>query len=124
MLGYYEWTADRRPYWFHAADGRMLFAAGLLSIWRGMPTCTILTRRAEGACALVHDRMPVIVPFSHAGVWLAPSADARAVLHDADVAGGGMIQTLDFHQVEPLHGDGPGLIRPAAPMEKQEALFD
>ena len=62
MLGYYEWDAPRTPYWFHARDNRILLAAGLLSIWRGMPTCSILTRRAEGRCAEIHDRMPVVIP--------------------------------------------------------------
>ena len=41
MLGYYEWDAHRTPYWFHARDNRILLAAGLLSIWRGMPTCSM-----------------------------------------------------------------------------------
>lgn len=124
MLGYYEWTPDRTPYWFHARDGRMLLAAGLLSIWRGIPTCTILTRRAEGRCARVHDRMPVVIPPGHARPWLDPGSDARTMLREADRLGGEAVGLLDSHPVAPLHGDGPGNIEPVAPAPEQGLLFD
>lgn len=124
MLGYYEWDAHRRPHWFHARDGRMLLAAGLLSVWRGMSTCTILTRRAEGRCARVHERMPVVIPPGHARPWLDPGADAHAMLRDADRTGGDVIALLDSHPVAPLRGDGPGLIEPVASTSGQGVLFD
>ncbi|WP_288922307.1 SOS response-associated peptidase [uncultured Bifidobacterium sp.] len=77
MLGYYEWDIHRQPHWFHSRNDGILLAAGLLSIWRGMPTCTILTRQAEGRCARVHDRMPVLIPNAHTGAWLDPQTDAH-----------------------------------------------
>ena len=124
MLGYYEWDARHDPHWFHAKDERILLAAGLLSIWHGIPTCTILTRRAEGRCARVHDRMPVVIPPGHARPWLDPRQDAHAALRDADRLGGEAVGLLDSHPVAPLHGDGPGLIEPVAPAPEQGLLFD
>lgn len=124
MLGYYEWDAGHVPYWFHLPDDRPLLAAGLLSIWHGIPTCTILTRRAEGRCARVHDRMPVIIPPGHSYPWLTRRADTHAMLRDADRLGGEAVGLLDSHPVAPLHGDGPGLIEPVAPAPEQGLLFD
>lgn len=117
MLGYYEWDAHHNPHWFHARDGRILLAAGLLSTWHGTPTCTILTRATEDRCALIHDRMPVLIPSGRTRPWLDPGADARGVLHDADRTGGHATRLLDSHPVAPLHGDGPELTEPAPPAQ-------
>lgn len=117
MLGYYEWDADHMPHWFHARDGRMLLAAGLLSIWRGTPTCTILTRQAEDRCALVHDRMPVLIPDTDSARWLDPAREPHAILRAASQTARHMAGLLDSHQVAPLHGDGPKLITPAPPAQ-------
>lgn len=124
MLGYYEWTKDRRPYWFHARDGRILFAAGLFSIWRGVPTCTILTRPAEDHCMLVHDRMPVLIPKNASARWLDPAREPHTVLREASQAAHFMTGRLDSHRVAPLHGDGPELIEPVGIGSLQGKLFD
>lgn len=124
MLGYYEWDSHRRPHWFRMRDGRMLLAAGLLSIWRGIPTCTILTRRAEGRCAEIHDRMPVIIPPSRVQPWFDSGTDAQTALRDADRVGGGAVRLLASHPVAPLRGDGPRLIEPVARDGGQGTLFD
>ena len=117
MLGYYEWDADHTPHWFHARDGRMLLAAGLLSIWRGTPTCTILTRQAEDRCALVHDRMPVLIPDTDSARWLDPAREPHAILRAASQTARHMAGLLGSHQVAPLHGDGSKLITPAPPAQ-------
>lgn len=117
MLGYYEWDADHTPHWFHARDGRMLLAAGLLSIWRGTPTCTILTRQAEDRCALVHDRMPVLIPDTDSARWLDPAREPHAILRAASQTARHMAGLLDSHQVAPLHGDGSKLITSAPPAQ-------
>lgn len=117
MLGYYEWDAHRTPYWFHARDNRILLAAGLLSTWHGMPTCTIFTRQAEDRCALVHDRMPVLIPDTDSARWLDPAREPHAILRAASQTARHMAGLLDSHQVAPLHGDGPKLITPAPPAQ-------
>ena len=123
MLGYYEWDAHRTPYWFHARDNRILLAAGLLSIWRGMPTCSILTRRAEGRCAEIHDRMPVVIPPSRVQPWFDSGTDAQTALRGADRVGGGAVRLLASHPVAPLRGDGPRLIEPVVSAPRQGMLF-
>ena len=120
MLGYYEWDSSHRPHWFHMQDGRILLAAGLLSTWRGTPTCTILTRQAEDQCAEIHDRMPVLIPNDASGRWLDPTREPHTVLREASQAAHLMTGRLDSHQVAPLHGDGPELIKP---VPSQETLF-
>lgn len=117
MLGYYEWDAHRTPYWFHARDNRILLAAGLLSTWHGMPTCSILTRQAEDRCALVHDRMPVLIPDTDSARWLDPAREPHAILRAASQTARHMAGLLDSHQVAPLHGDGSKLITPAPPAQ-------
>lgn len=124
MLGYYEWDAHRTPYWFHARDNRILLAAGLLSIWRGMPTCSILTRRAEGRCAEIHDRMPVVIPPSRVQPWFDSGTDAQTALRGADRVGGGAVRLLASYPVAPLRGDGPRLIEPVVSAPRQGMLFD
>ena len=124
MLGYYEWDAHRTPYWFHARDNRILLAAGLLSIWRGMPTCSILTRRAEGRCAEIHDRMPVVIPPSRVQPWFDSGTDAQTALRGADRVGGGAVRLLASHPVAPLRGDGPRLIEPVVSAPRRGMLFD
>lgn len=124
MLGYYEWDAHRTPYWFHARDNRILLAAGLLSTWHGMPTCTILTRRAEGRCAEIHDRMPVVIPPPRVQPWFDSGTDAQTALRGADRVGGGAVRLLASHPVAPLRGDGPRLIEPVVSAPRQGMLFD
>lgn len=117
MLGYYEWDADHTPHWFHARDNRILLAAGLLSTWHGTPTCTILTRQAEDRCALVHDRMPVLIPDTDSARWLDPAREPHAILRAASQTARHMAGLLDSHQVAPLHGDGSKLITSAPPAQ-------
>ena len=112
MLGYYEWDTYYNPHWFHARDGRILLAAGLLSTWHGMSTCTILTRQAEDHCAPVHDRMPVLIIDTDSGRWLDPAREPHTVLQETNQAARHMTGRLDSSQVAPLRGDGPELIKP------------
>ena len=123
MLGYYEWDAGHVPYWFHLPDDRPLLAAGLLSIWHGIPTCTILTRRAEGRCARVHDRMPVIIP---------PATRTRgspAGGHARHAPRRGPIGRRGRRSARLASGRAPAwrrprLIEPVAPAPEQGLLFD
>ena len=70
--GFFEWErrpdGTKQPYRVTRADGHPYAFAGLWATWRPHPdadplrTCSILTTRANGAMAHVHDRMPVILP--------------------------------------------------------------
>jgi len=72
--GYYEWTGARTPKQPHffagAGNEETLWFAGLLSAWRGLLTCAIVTRAANDTVEPVHDRMPVILNSEERDAWL------------------------------------------------------
>jgi hypothetical protein len=70
--GFYEWRIDaagrRQPIRFNRSDLQPFAFAGLWTSWGDRETgelvesCTIITTTANELVALVHDRMPVILP--------------------------------------------------------------
>lgn len=86
--GFYEWkkTGPRKqPYYFRAADGLPFAFAGLWDTWQppGKPavvSCTIITTRANGTLAPVHERMPVILSRQDYDTWLRPGPLAPEIL--------------------------------------------
>lgn len=118
--GWYEWV--RRPggkqaYFMTADDGPLVFG-GLWSAWGPEPlvTCSIVTLAAGGGLALVHSRMPLVLPPSRWAAWLtAPAADALLEPAPDEYLAG-----LEIRPVGPAVGDvrndGPLLTsRVAAP---------
>jgi len=102
--GFYEWSGprtDRRPSWFHRADGGLFYFAGLYEFWRPdsipageggaerpwQPTFTIITTTANALVAPIHDRMPVIIPREAVDTWLdvrnVPAEEAARLLVSA-----------------------------------------
>lgn len=87
--GFIEWKQSdplRQPYRIRRPDGRPFAFAGL---WQpaaspDVPgTCAILTTRPNTVVGVIHDRMPVILPASAIGPWLAPDtvrAELEALL--------------------------------------------
>lgn len=77
--GYYEWTGDRspkQPHYFQSAGNEdTLWFAGLVSEWRDLLTCTIMTRAANETVEPIHDRMPVILDTAGREAWLGGSED-------------------------------------------------
>ena len=87
--GWYEWQAvervdpstgeiqkARQPYFVRAKDAEIFCFAGLAAYWKdprtgqALRSCAILTARAEGALAEIHDRMPVVLPPEAYTAWL------------------------------------------------------
>jgi putative SOS response-associated peptidase YedK len=146
--GYYEFKGEH-PYYFHASDDVPLFMAGLYSWWRTSAhvpwrlTATILTREAIGAPASVHSRMPVLLPDDMIDDWFAPLANGgnagananaaslpatanaaiASLLAEANDAGGKLSQRLVFHEIAPLHDDGPQLVEPVPRWHQGSGLF-
>lgn len=77
--GYCEWTGDTTPkqprYFQSAGNEDTLWFAGLVSLWRDLLTCTIMTRAANETVEPIHDRMPVILDTSEREAWLRGSED-------------------------------------------------
>jgi putative SOS response-associated peptidase YedK len=131
--GWYEWrrTADGRrkqAYFMTPRGGGVLAFAGLSATSSaGVLTCSVVTMPALGDLALVHDRMPLILPRERWDDWLGYAPDAgtgpdgrpgdHAVL-DPDVLLAPppprMLAGLEIRPVGPAVGDvrndGPHLV--------------
>lgn len=102
--GFYEWAdlgGFRQPYWVAPPSGEPFGFAGLWERWRSgdgaaLETCTLLTTQANARLAVLHPRMPVILPRDAYRDWLDASrapgdlASLQAPLDD---------DALDFHPV-------------------------
>ena len=106
--GYYEWTGEKPPKQPHYFEGSgnegILWFAALVSQWRDLLTCTIMTRAANDTVEPLHDRMPVILNTAEREAWLAGSQDlsigaAARVRHHPVAAFG-------------IKDEGAGLIEP------------
>lgn len=82
--GFYEWRKVpgqkvKQPYFIARPDGEPLAFAGLWEEWKGpdrsgeerLRSATIITTEPNELMATIHDRMPVILPPSAWGEWLA-----------------------------------------------------
>lgn len=84
--GFYEWrkTGNRKvPYFIHLANDDPMAFAGIWESWRSpegtwIETCVIVTTTANELIAMLHDRMPVILPKESFDTWLDPD------LHDPE----------------------------------------
>ncbi len=129
--GWYEWRRlsprQKQPYFLTASDGAVLAFAGLWSVCGngGQPllTCSVVTTAAVGEFALVHDRMPLILPPQRWAQWLGdaaePFAEPSGLLTPPTAE---YLATLELRPVSAAVGDvrndGPELLRrvPAAPL--------
>ncbi|HJR90970.1 MAG TPA: SOS response-associated peptidase [Acidimicrobiia bacterium] len=77
--GFYEWEPKdkgRTPHWVYRADGYPMSFAGIWSGWKDPKTeqwtrrFAIITTKAEGVIAPIHDRMPVVLPQESWEAWL------------------------------------------------------
>ncbi len=89
---YYEWkkldAKRREKYAFFAEDGEPLYLAGLYirtSDTHRLPCCSILTQNAHPEIKSIHERMPVIVPFSRAEEWMSPDTDLLGMIQNLRV---------------------------------------
>jgi putative SOS response-associated peptidase YedK len=118
MDGFYEWRQDgkaKQPFACALRSGEPMACAGLWEGWQQpdgawLRTYTIITCAAAGRQALLHDRMPVILPPAAWDAWLATDDEATllALLTPAEDA------LLAFWPVAPRVGrvaeDDAGLI--------------
>ena len=126
--GFFEWAGTkeaRRPYWFHAPDGGLILFAGLYESWRDPKsetwtrTFTILTTEANETVALVHDRMPVLLPRERLDDWLhvptrnadVHAAQLRELLVPAPV--GALVATEVSRRVNAVANDDEACLAPA-----------
>lgn len=127
--GWYEWVPGRggrkQPYFMTPRDGGVLAFAGLWSPWGAKSlvtplfTCTIVTMPALGDLAMVHHRMPLVLPPDRWAAWLTAPAEDTALLAPPPEE---FLAGLELRPVGPAVGDvrndGPGLTAavPAPPL--------
>jgi putative SOS response-associated peptidase YedK len=123
--GWYEWVRrspkQRQPYFMTRRDGGVLAFAGLWTVWgEKLLTCTIVTTEAVGELALVHNRMPLVLPADRWRHWLDGDAAIASGLLGAPPA-----ECLDPIEIRPVgaavgdvRNDGSRLVErvPAAPL--------
>jgi putative SOS response-associated peptidase YedK len=116
--GWYEWVRagqTRRPYFMTSGDGSPLAFAGLWTVWgpgeRRRLTCSVITSAAVGDLALVHDRMPLLLPRERWATWLSGPADDPTLLAPTPES---FVASLEIRPVGAAVGnvrnDGPGLV--------------
>jgi putative SOS response-associated peptidase YedK len=65
--GFYEWRqGDKQPFFIHAADGDLLYLAGIYDAWTDpqgsyVPSLAVITTAANARMAGIHQRMPVLL---------------------------------------------------------------
>jgi putative SOS response-associated peptidase YedK len=114
--GWYEWRrlssgGPKQAYYLTSRDGGPLAFAGLWQPWGPdrLLTTTVLTTRALGDLAEIHERMPLVLPADRWAVWLGGGAsDAAGLLELSEVE---WISKLELRRV----GPGVGNVRNNSP---------
>jgi putative SOS response-associated peptidase YedK len=117
--GWYEWLrrgSGKQAYFMTPSDGSVLAFAGLWTAWRGpgsadrLLTFSIVTTSAIGDLALVHDRMPLVLPPGRWSSWLGREAGADLLAPPPEE----FLAGLEIRPVGPAVGDvrndGPSLL--------------
>jgi putative SOS response-associated peptidase YedK len=121
---FYEWRREdgvRQPYRILRGDGQPLVLAGL---WAGRRdpvdgairrTFTIITTTANEAIAVLHDRMPVILPRDAWATWLDAGGADIGELHGLLVPSEEPLEVYPVVRlVNNVRNDGPELVAPFA----------
>lgn len=77
--GFYEWKS-RRPHYVFPEESPLFGLAGIVLLWKGERSITLVTTAANELLRGVHERMPVILAPEDYGAWLDPRSEASALL--------------------------------------------
>lgn len=126
--GFYEWRrtgGPKQPYFLHPPEGAVLAMAGVWTAWKDpetglwVPSAAVITTDANRKVAVIHDRMPVLLPREAWDDWLDPAVDDRTYLLSLlepppdDVLEMVPIST----RVNNVRNDGPELLTPVEEVE-------
>lgn len=77
VSGFYEWDAQKQPYYVRAEDERPLALAGLWDLWakddQELLSYTIITTEPNETLQSIHKRMPVVLDVEDFDSWLGKS---------------------------------------------------
>ncbi len=110
VSGFYEWkktsTGTKQPIYFTRSDGLPMAFAGLWEWWKspdepdapGLESGTIITTRANGDMAPIHDRMPaVLYDTEDQAAWLDPRTTPKAAQSAIKPLPDGLLTLLPVH---------------------------
>lgn len=110
--GFYEWQnigRTKQPWYIQPADDALFALAGLVLLWQGERSVTLITTAPNELMRGIHDRMPVLVAPADYGAWLE-SPDPSALLRPYPAG------AMHAHKVHPRvnkpANDDPGLVTP------------
>ncbi|GGM81847.1 SOS response-associated peptidase [Dactylosporangium sucinum] len=121
--GWFEWVRDgkaKQAYFMTLGDAEPCVFAGIWTVWgQGddrLLTCSIVTAPAVGDLALVHDRMPLLLPSDRWDAWLGAPAGEELLAPTPS----SHVARLELRpvgaRVGDVRNDGPDLVdRVAAP---------
>lgn len=117
--GFYEWRREpgesgkKQPFHVRRRDRAPFALAGVWRPGERGPTAAVLTTRAVGVVAALHDRMPVIVPASRVSMYVSGTTDeAAALLVPSDE---GLEAVAVSTVVNSPRNDGPECLAPPEP---------
>ena len=120
--GFYEWkqldAKTKQPYRIAMVDGSLMAFAGLWEQWNDpasgetLRTFTVITGEPNALCALIHNRMPVILDAADHPAWLgevpAGQDELQGLLRPFPA------ERMAAHTIGPdignVRNDNPGLI--------------
>lgn len=121
--GWYEWRTIGRfkqPYLMRRPDRAPLMFAGLWEAWRKpngemLRSVAIVTVAASDDLAVIHERMPAVLPQDHWDAWLDVRVDGRSLaMRCLGTAEPGSFEALAVSaRVNQAANDGPEVQEPA-----------
>jgi len=82
--GFYEWktlAGRRQPYYVSPRENPLFALAGLVLLWKGERSISLITTAPNELMREIHERMPVILEREDYAAWLDPgNHDARGLL--------------------------------------------
>ena len=82
--GFYEWQTNaglKHPWYLRPRDAALFGLAGITSLWKGVPSVSLITTTPNALMEPIHDRMPVIIAPEAYARWLDPShRDVEALM--------------------------------------------
>lgn len=127
--GYYEWREEngiKQAYFVCRNDDTPVMFAGVFESGnqRHGPSCTVLTRPAEGALAPLHHAMPVMLNPEHSRIWYGGD------ISDAERVAWRDYQNHEYRfypvssRVNSVCNDGPDLIAPCTLTSPKQEGFN
>ncbi|GAA4255235.1 SOS response-associated peptidase [Dactylosporangium darangshiense] len=127
--GWYEWvrTGDnKQPYFMTLGEDEPCVFAGLWTVWGKdegrLLTCSIITTPAVDDLALIHDRMPLLLPRDRWDAWLTADPDPGLLAPTPS----SHVARLELRpvgsRVGDVRNDGPDLVAkvPAPPLRSSD----